>query len=114
ISASQYQQSKNWLAGRYPKADFRLCTDEAQLAECLSAAQLVVTGSSGTFSDSAVQAALNSVAARKQSLLYVHTNSWNATPLTNLVLSYFGVRTEAVGGAGNYFSQDRARWTSAA
>ncbi|MGB7997637.1 MAG: ImpA family metalloprotease [Photobacterium halotolerans] len=114
LSNSQYNQSKNWLASRYPTIETTLCSNQAQLAECLSSAHLIITGSSGALSESAVQTALSAAAARKQSLLYVHTNSWNAAPLTNLVLTYFGAQTEEIGGAGNYFSQDKANWTSAA
>ncbi|MEI8596462.1 ImpA family metalloprotease [Photobacterium sp. Hal280] len=114
LSNSQYNQSKNWLASRYPTIATTLCNHEAQLTQCLASAHLIITGSSGSFSESGGQAALSAAAARKQSLLYVHTNSWNATPLTNLVLTYFGAQTEAIGGAGNYFAQDKANWASAA
>ncbi|QUJ68051.1 ImpA family metalloprotease [Photobacterium sp. GJ3] len=113
ISNSHSEQSKRWLQSRYPQMTFSLCTDEARLADCLSSADLVITGTSNPFSQASVAAALDSVAARKQPLLYVHTNSWNSTPDTNLILSYFGVQTQAVGGAGNYFAQDKASWASA-
>ncbi|GAB6261560.1 ImpA family metalloprotease [Photobacterium sp. 53610] len=114
LSSSHFNQSKNWLQSRYPNLTFTLCEDEAQLSDCLSQADLIITGTSGSFSEHSVTTALDAAAARKRAMLYVHTNSWNSTPLTNPVLSYFGVQTQAVGGAGNYFTQDKANWSSAA
>lgn len=113
MSNSHMTATGNWLAARYPNLQVNPCTDAPSLVSCLADAQLIITGSSTGISEATVAAALDQAAHQQQAILYTHNGSWNSTSLTNPLLAYFGVQTEAPGNAGNYFSQDAANWASA-
>lgn len=113
MSNSNMNATQNWLQGTFSNITVTRCTDQAQLNNCLADANLIITGASNLMTEQAVTAALNLAVTNHQSLLYTHDGSWNSTVLTNPILEYFGVSTQAPGSAGNYFSQDAASWTSA-
>ncbi|QIL91159.1 hypothetical protein GNX18_16265 [Microbulbifer sp. SH-1] len=114
MSSSNMNASEHWLQAQNPNVAITRCTVEAELAGCLNGAHLIITGAADTaMAEASVSAALAHAVANQQSLLYVHTNSWNSTALTNPILHFFEVQTESPGGAGNYFSEDAAKWTSA-
>ncbi len=113
LSNNDMGKTESWLGDKYSSITFNRCTDENQLVECLSDAHLIVTGSSNDMSEIKVSAALEQAKLNQQSLMYTHNGSWNSTEITNPVLKYFGVQTQAPGGAGNFYTQDQANWSSA-
>ncbi|WP_346837839.1 ImpA family metalloprotease [Microbulbifer sp. SAOS-129_SWC] len=114
MSSGNMNDTENWLQAQDSGVAITRCTVEAELGSCLSGADLVITGAADTsMAESAVTAALAQAVGNQQSLLYVHTNSWNSTALTNPILKFFAVQTQAPGSAGNYFAQDAASWSSA-
>ncbi|MCK7596455.1 ImpA family metalloprotease [Microbulbifer sp. CAU 1566] len=115
MSSGNMSATESWLQAQNSQAVINRCAVEAELSSCLNGADLIITGATDTaMATDSVTAALQQAVNNQQSLLYVHTNSWNSTALTNPILSFFEVQTQSPGSAGNYFSQDAANWTSAA
>ncbi|MCY4045407.1 MAG: ImpA family metalloprotease [Cellvibrionales bacterium] len=112
MSKAEMTDAESWLIAQFSDAKISRCTDENTLLACVHEADLVVTGSDPDMSQQQVIAALDRAVTNKSALLYLHNRGWNASELTNPILHYFGVSTQAPGGAGNYFSQDAARWES--
>lgn len=115
MSSGNMNATERWLQAQNPNIAISRCAVEAALTVCLDGADLIITGATDTsMAEASVTTALRQAVAQNQSLLYVHTNSWNSTALTNPILEFFEVQTDSPGAAGNYFSEDAANWDSAA
>ncbi|WP_078084741.1 ImpA family metalloprotease [Microbulbifer mangrovi] len=114
MSAGNMNATERWLQAQNANVTIARCAVEAELSGCVRGASLIITGATDTsMAEDSVTAALDQAVDNQQSLLYVHTNSWNSTALTNPILRYFDVQTQSPGSAGNYFSIDAANWASA-
>jgi hypothetical protein len=112
MSNSEMTNAENWLKANYIASTVVRCTDEITLTSCINAMDVVITGSDPDIAVNKVVEAMHMAATNNKSFLYLHNRSWNSSELTNPILRYFGVSTQAPGGAGNYFSQDAADWDS--
>ncbi|MCK8043826.1 ImpA family metalloprotease [Shewanella sp. 1CM18E] len=114
MSGNTVSRITSWINQHYPNWQVQTCSEETALSICLSDAQLVITGSSELFTIEQVKPLIAQIQSDKQPLLYMHLHSWNSVPLTQTVLNPMGFSMQGVGGPGNYFSQDKADWLSAA
>ncbi|PKI14003.1 ImpA family metalloprotease [Colwellia sp. 12G3] len=103
-------RTSEWLTAKYTNWTVTHCTIESELNNCLSDADLVITGSNNDASSEIALAALQSAQANDAALLYVHLHSWNSNALTVSILSQMNLIMQGSGGPGNYFSQDTATW----
>ncbi|WOT04500.1 ImpA family metalloprotease [Shewanella youngdeokensis] len=113
INGNALNRIPSWLNSNYPEWQVSSCSDEATLSQCLSEADLVLSGSAQLFDIDTIAPLIGQIQAANQPLLYLHLHGWNSVPLTQTIINPMGFSMQGPGGPGNYYAKDKADWNSA-
>ena len=118
LNDSGANRVNTWFANHYPNMTVTHCADSSAtddtLTGCVNDSDLVVVASDEVFTDLQINSVLDSALTQKKPLLYTHRHSWNSKPQTAIVLGKIHFSMQAPGGPGNFFSTDKANWSTVA